>query len=70
MCSAQRPLAGADSEEPRPFRVTMCDRYEPEIRFDVRIPKAYGPHDARNQAQDRYPAASFLKAEPVEQVLA
>ena len=60
-----RELNGADSSDgwdPRPFRVLMCDRYEPEIRFDARIPAAIGPHDAMSQARDLYPECSALEA--------
>jgi hypothetical protein len=70
MCSSAQPANGADSEQPGPWRVTLCDRFEPDIRFDVRIPNAYGKHDARNQAEYRHPGASFLKAEPVVEVTA
>jgi hypothetical protein len=62
MCTSQQPLTWADSEwNPRPFRVLMCDRYEPDIRFEVRIPRAIGPNDARNQARELYPSASPLR---------
>ena len=62
MCSAHRPENGADSEAlTRPYRVLMCDRYEPEIKFEARIAAAHGPADARNQAKLMYPGASPLR---------
>ncbi len=47
--------------EQRPYRVLMCDREEPDIRFEVRIEAAFGPADARRQAKERYPSASPLQ---------
>lgn len=62
MCDSRRPENGADSEYTlRPYRVLLCDRYEPEIRFEARIPAAMGPNDAKNQARLMYPGASPLK---------
>lgn len=65
MCDSRAPTQGADSEQRRPFRVTMEDDL---IRFDVRITAAYGPRDATNQARDRYPAATVLAVREVERV--
>ena len=65
MCTRHSELNGADSVEalnPTEWRVTMCDRFEPEIRFDVRIPAAMGRYDAMSQARLTYPWCSVLDA--------
>jgi len=68
MSGRHQPLTGADSAEawlPTEWRVTLCDRWEPDIRFDVRIPAAIGRHDALSQARDKYPDCSALDAREV-----
>lgn len=67
MTGRHQPEQGADSAaawQPAPWRVTMCDRFEPDIRFDVRIPAAIGKNDAIGQARERYPGCSALQAVP------
>jgi hypothetical protein len=48
----------------------MCDRWEPDIRFNVRIAAALGKHDAINQARDRHPEASWLRVEEITEEVA
>lgn len=61
MCS-RHPEPGAGEEYVlRPYRVLLCDRFEPDIRFEARIKAAMGPADARSQAKYMYPDASPLR---------
>lgn len=63
--SRHRPSHGADSAEawnPQPWTVLMCDRYDPDYRFSVRVDAAIGQHDAMSQARDLHPEGSPLEA--------
>ena len=70
MCSRHKEDNGADSDEawvPRPWLVLMCDRYDEDFRFMVRVDAAIGRNDAMNQAREIHPEGSPLKAEEVTQ---
>ena len=63
MCSRHAD-AGADSPESyvlKPYKVEVCDRYDPDMKWTVYVPKALGPNDARNQAKELHPNASPLR---------
>jgi hypothetical protein len=61
--SRHQPKHGADSPEGRkPFSVLMENRWEEGDRIRVRIPAAYGPRDAKNQAQFDHPEYVSLDA--------
>jgi len=70
MSSRHQPAHGADSAEawtPRAWDVLMCDRYDEDFRFMVRVDAAIGPRDAMNQAREIHPEGSPLRAEEVTQ---
>ena len=70
MSGRHQPVNGADSAEawtPRPWNVLMCDRYDEDFRFMVRVDAAIGRNDAMNQARDIHPEGSPLRAEEVTQ---
>lgn len=69
MSGRHQPENGADSPEARSYYVvTMGERYG-EGRMTRRI-YAYGPHDARNLAEDIYHDWLALEANPESNVLA
>jgi len=43
----------------------MCDRFDEDFRFMVRVDAAIGKHDAMSQARDIHPEGSPLMAEEV-----
>lgn len=62
MSSSHQPAAGADSPEAlAPYDVLMVDRFDPDFRLTVRIAAAYGPRDARNQAEYEKPECAVVK---------
>ena len=66
--SRHQPENGADSAEawqPRPWDVLMCDRYDEDFRFMVRVDAAIGKNDAMSQAREIHPEGSPLRAEEV-----
>lgn len=64
MSGRHQPEHGADSPEGRrPYRVLVCDRFEPDERRWVTVPAAYGPHDAFSQVRYALPEVSVLRAE-------
>ena len=66
---SDRPLHGADSpDQRRPYSVLMEARFEEGDRIKVRVPAAYGPRDAKNQAQFEHP--DYVSLDAVEEVAA
>lgn len=66
MSGRHQPTNGADSPEGvRPYLVTMDERFDGDPRIRVRIPAAYGPKDARNQAEFDHPDYVAVHAEEV-----
>ncbi len=62
MCDSRAPLNGADSEYVlQPYLVLMRDDDGDRIR--VRVPKAIGKQDARNQARLDHPDYQPLSVE-------
>jgi len=65
------PLNGAGAEHvdpdwrPRPFRVFVCDRWDPDHRFYVNVAAAIGPNDAFNQVRESHLHVSVLRADEV-----
>lgn len=59
--SRHRPLNGADSEEPKPYIVTLA---LDDHQFTVRVPLAYGPLDAKNQAEYDHDGYDAIRATP------
>ena len=69
MSSRHQPTHGADSpDQRRPFSVLMESRWEEGERIKVRIPAAYGPRDAKNQAQLDNP--EYVSIDAVEEKVA
>lgn len=67
--SRHQPTAGADSPDQRkPFSVLMEARFEEGDRIRVRVPAAYGPRDAKNQAQFDHP--EYVSLDAVEEKVA
>ena len=63
MSSRHQPAHGADSPDQRkPYSVLMEARWEEGDRIKVRVPSAYGPRDAKNQAQFEHPDYVSLDA--------
>jgi hypothetical protein len=65
--SRHQPLNGADSPEVerRPYIVDLRGRYDEDDRLTVRVPSAFGPRDAFNQAQLDNPGYSAVAAREV-----
>lgn len=64
MSSRHQPLNGADSPEGvRPYLVTLDERHDGDPRIRVRVPAAYGPKDAKHQAEFDHPDYVAVHAE-------
>lgn len=67
MSGRAQPTQGADSPDQRkPYSVLMEARFEEGDRIRVRVPSAYGPRDAKNQAQLDNPDYVSLDANEAE----